>query len=235
MPYFLSPIINESLEPMWFEGSPYSKKNLYSIKKGQPPVNYDEHTLRPHSITHVEFPRHTQENGKTSSEFFRDGFEHFWGKAIVIKLKGNNFKLIDSKNDIFQWVISKAELEPYFLKKTYSFIFITCESAPYLENGFHDPKFVLTLSRDAAKFITSRDKFRAYGTSWKSSDYSNGNKERPIHNIIFEKGIIFENLCLKKVPEGEYFFCGIPTPIHNASEIALCPVLFTRDELFTSF
>lgn len=53
MPYVLSPIINENSPGMWYEGYAYEKKNIYSLKSGKmPPVNYDEHTIRPHSLTH---------------------------------------------------------------------------------------------------------------------------------------------------------------------------------------
>src|SRR5690606_38202472 len=99
------------------------------------------------------------------------------------------------------------------------------------ENSFHDPNFVLTLSLEAANWLTSSTDFNLYGTSWKSSDYKPGSAERPIHNKLFEKCIILECLELSSVPEGEYFLVTFPLYIKGASESLVPPTLFTYDEL----
>lgn len=70
MPYVLSPIIKLDSPGMWSEGAAYEKKSIYSIDSGKnPPVNYDTHILRPHSLTNLETPAHTQKDGKRLETF----------------------------------------------------------------------------------------------------------------------------------------------------------------------
>lgn len=65
MPYIITPtfLIGSNVE--WMEGAAYEQENIYQIQEGMlPPVNYDKHILKPHSLTHIETPKHTQKNGK---------------------------------------------------------------------------------------------------------------------------------------------------------------------------
>ncbi len=103
-------------------------------------------------------------------------------------------------------------------------ILISTKDYPQNANGFHEPKYVITLTQEAA------ENFNLYGTSWKSSDYNPEKVERPIHNTLFKNGITLENLDLRSVPEGVYFMSAIPLPLVGASESPVAPVLFTKDE-----
>lgn len=218
---------------MWGESSAYETKSLYSISNGKlPPVNYDEHILRPHSLTHFETPAHTSDGGKRL-DYYYEHPEHFYGKTLVIRLKGNKY---ESKGDgIYHWVISKQEiverLEALKITETPQKILITTEFYLANSDGYHDPNSVLTLSQEAADYLISLDGFHLYGTSWKSSDFNPGKPERPIHNTLFKRAGILENLDLKHVPEGIYFMTAFPLPLENASESPVVPVLFSRDEL----
>lgn len=235
MPYILSPIIVPNSQAMWSEGPAYEKKNIYSIDKKLPPVNYDEHLLRPHSLTHLETPAHTLRDGKRLDHYYQHSLNSFYGPVVVIRLTGNNFR--DLGNGIFHWIITKEEitnrLTELNLKANVQKLFVTCEY-PVNSDGYHDPNYVLTLSQAAAGFLISIEGFNLYGTSWKSSDYNPGKPERPIHNTLFKTALVVENLVLKNVPEGEYFLSAFPIPLSGASEAPLVPVLFTYQELSNS-
>ena len=110
-------------------------------------------------------------------------------------------------------------------------ILISTEYYPLNQQNYHDPNYVLTLSQDAADFLVEQNGFNLYGTSWKSSDYNPGSPNRPIHNTIFKKAVILENLNLKNVPSGIYFMCAFPIPLENASESPVVPVLFNMNEI----
>lgn len=231
-------MIVEKSPGMWDEGYAYEKKQIYSIASGNnSPVNYDEHLIRPHSITHLETPAHTQLNGAHLEHFYKKKIDYFYGKTLVIKLDGNQYK--DTGNGFYHWVISIEQIQARFaalgLKDMPAKILITTNNYPENAQGFHDPKYVLTLSLEAAIFLTSKTNFNLYGTSWKSSDYQHGKSDRPIHNQLFTKAVILENLKLNQVPEGIYFMTAFPIPLFGSSESPVVPTLFTYEELMQQF
>ncbi len=237
MPYIISPIIKESFTGMWFEGSPYTKKIIYDINSNgpkSPPVNYYEYNLKPHSLPHIEGSAHTQKNGKTIEQYFEND-KYFWGKALVVKLKGNLF--LKQENNIYVWEVSLETLQDAIQAtsdgkiKIPERLLLTVDKIPLNDHQLHDPNYVLILSKAAAEYLISNEKFCLYGTTWKSSDYCPGSKDRPIHNTLFKNAVILECLDLKHVPEGEYIINAFPIPLQGASESPVCPVLFTKDEL----
>ena len=238
MPYILAPQIVLNSEIMWNEGVIYEKENIYKIKPGSvPPVNYDVHKIKSHSVTHAEGSLHVIANGKSIDQYFMDP-SFFYGKCLVVKLKGNKYKLADRDKNIFHWMVSKEDLIEGIESATSGFksvkiekILLTTENYPINKDGYHDPNHVLTLSIEAAEFLVQNEGFNLYGTSWKSSDYMPGSLERPIHKTLFTKAVIFELLDLRNVPEGEYFFVGFPVRLQFASESPVTPVLFRKDEI----
>ncbi len=229
--HLLSPKITQDMAGMWFEGAPYEAEYIYQINDSTPPpVNYAKHTLKPHSITHAEAPAHTIDGGKTIDSFFED-INNFIGKAVVIKLRGDKYKKINDGSNIFHWEVSKSELliELNKFDSIPSKIIISTENHPIIDSGFHDPNYVLTLSQEAADFLVSLPNFHMYGTSWKSSDFKPGSKERPIHNTLFQKAYIVENLILDQVPQGIYDYTGIPLNLEGASESPVMPILRVID------
>jgi kynurenine formamidase len=237
MPYILSPIIKNGSQAMWREGSGYEKKSIYKIEGDKlPPVNYDEHILRPHSLTHIETPAHTIESGARLESYFQNHPNYFFGKTFVIKLSGNQFKKIDE--EVYHWEISPAEIQERLKKfgnERYEKLLITIEDYPENNDGYHDPNYVLTLSQEGADFLVSLEGFHLYGTSWKSSDFNPGKHERPIHNTLFSKALVLENLKLNGVPEGVYFMSAFPLPLNEASESPVVPVLFTKEEVLSKW
>ena len=234
MPYVLSPLITENCEAMWMEGKAYEKKSLYSMVEGKlPPVNYDEHLLRPHSLTHMETPAHTLKDGKTLETYFSGDQGHFFGKTLVLKLNGDHYREVG--NGIKHWIIERTQIEERLsdleILSLPPKVLISTEFYEKNKDGFHDPSFVLTLSQSAADFLISQPDFHLYGTSWKSSDYNPGRTDRPIHNTLFKKALILENLILHDVPEGIYFMTSFPLPLTGSSESPVVPVLFTKEEI----
>lgn len=228
MPYILSQQIHPDIEPQWGESFVYQKKNLYQIGKDKlPPVNYDQHIINSHSITHVESAKHTIKDGKSLDQYLNGNF--FYGKCKVVKLNGDHYKQVS--DETYQWVVSLQEIKEALNNEPIDKLLLTSEQPPLNDNGFHDPKYVLTLSPEAAEWLVANPSFNLYGTSWKSTDYSPGSPERPIHNIIFRQAVILENLDLSQVPEGKYFLNCFPLNIKGASESPVTPVLFTKDEL----
>lgn len=237
MPHILSPRIIKSSPGMWYEGDAYERRKIYSIEDGKmPPVNYDEHIFRPHSLTHFETPAHTIPNGKRV-EFFYNDLKNFYGKTLVLKLPGYKYEM--KNNGIFHWIITceelKEQIEKMGLNQVPGKILISTEFYPVNGQGYHDPNYVLTLSQDAADYLVSIESFHLYGTSWKSSDFNPGKPERPIHNTLFKKAGILENLDLKNVSEGIYFMTAFPLPIEDASEAPVVPALFSKEELEECF
>ena len=239
MPYILSPIIKERYEGMWFEGDPYKKNSIYKISENDedsPPVNYSSYTIKPHSLTHLETRAHTSNNGNTVDYYFsKNIYEHFWGKTTVIKLKGDNFVKSENDENIKVWKITieeiLTELEVINNSKLIpKRLLISLENLPLNIHGLHDPKYVLVLSEDAARYLVDNG-LKLYGTSWKSSDYEPNSKLRPIHNTLFESALIMECLDLDRIPSGNYFLNAFPLPLEGASESPLCPILYTREEV----
>jgi kynurenine formamidase len=240
MPYILSPIIEENEDPLWFEGAPYTKENIYrSDKENSPPVQYDKHILKAHSLPHMEAPLHTNLEGASVDHFFhQDKMNSMFGEAILIKLKGNHFKKVSADSNLYLWEVTKDQLEKeikrvggenYFPEKL--MLTICDEELPQNKKGRHDQNYILILSQEAADYLISFEKFNAYVTSWKSSDFQPGKKDRPVHNTLFKKAAIYECMNFVGIPEGKYFFVGMPLPLKGASESPCCPVLFSSSEL----
>jgi len=237
MPYVLSPLLTPRMSGMWFEGLPFEKKEIYSIQPGKmPPVNYDSHVLKPHSLPHAEGALHVLSDGKSIDQYFADP-KYFFGSCLVIRLSGNSYKKIDEKNNLYYWEVGEEEIRKKIeglLQRSpgpCEKVLLTTDFYPVNADGFHDPNYVLTLSPEAAQYLVQLPGFNLYGTSWKSSDHRPGSPERPIHKILLSKAIIFELLDLRHVPEGRYFFSGFPLRLEGASESAVCPVLYEKHDI----
>lgn len=229
MHYVISPPIKLNSKGEWFEGDAYEKESLYQISDNKlPPVNYDKHMLKPHSLTHIETPLHVDENGYAIDYYFENKPNHFFGKCVVLKFSNDSW--IEKDNGIKQRIISLLELKEKL--KQYNNIekvLITIEGIEENSYGYHNPNFVLTLSLEAAQYLVSFENFNLFGTSWKSTDFSPGSTERPIHKEIFKKALILEYINLNKVSEGEYFINCFPLNLQNASESPVTAVLFEED------
>tara|TARA_Y100000296_G_scaffold84075_1_gene116463 strand:+ start:141 stop:845 length:705 start_codon:yes stop_codon:yes gene_type:complete len=231
MPYIISPPIKLNSKGEWLEGAAYTKESLYRIEKDQlPPVNYDKHILKPHSLCHVETPLHVEEDGRSIDQFYKENLNHFFGKCIVVKFKNDGWK--DIGNGLKHKIIGLEELKEKIGKyKSIEKVLISVNDIKENDYGYHDPSYIVTLSLEAANFLASFDTFNLFGTSWKSTDFEPGSMERPIHKMIFKKALILEYINLNQVSEGEYFLNALPLNLEGASESPVSAVLFDFDEL----
>lgn len=240
MPYVLSRIISPGNPGFWREGAAYSVETIYDIKSGNPafpPVHYLSHTLKPHSLCHVDAPAHTIPGGATIGDFFNKGnLGPFFGECVLVSMQGRKWKPTLGIADHFEWRVSRDELIEAVRRvtgseKPPSKLLLTAEGVPPSTSHGHAENYALVLSQEAADWVVSGANFSAYGTSWKSTDFQPGSRERPIHQTLFKKGLVFECLELMNVPEGVYFWSAFPLPLAEASEAPVCPVLFGKNEL----
>jgi len=245
MPYFLSKPMSESVPPLWREGAPYQRQVVYDgcgpdSNPASPPVHYDSHLLKPHSLTHADAPSHVIHNGKTIDHFFNSDSRpsSLWGKATVIQFDMSDFTPCSEVGyeDHFIFRVSKEKLIQKLFNLTGSALppsrlLISASAIPTHPHIGHDPKWILVLEEAAAEWLISHPNFVTFGTSWKSTDFNPTSRDRPIHTILFRSALIFECLDLMEVPEGDYFFVGIPLRIEGASESPVCPILLKKEEL----
>lgn len=232
MPYYLSPEIHEDTEGFWFEGPSFQKESIYKIEKDKlPPINYDKLILKSHSLTHIEGSKHVDNSGKTVDKYFNG--DYLFGKATVVRLTGDNFRKLNDTT--YHWEVSLLELKTALNNIVPHKLLLTVDNYPKLVNGYHDPSYVLTLGQEASEWLVSHDNFNLYGTSWKSSDFKPGSAERPIHKTLFKQAVILECLDLKDVPSGDYFLVAAPIRLVGVSESPVCPMLFTKEEIFDAF
>jgi arylformamidase len=239
MPYFIAPMIVQNQPGLWGEGSAYNRDNIHSLinkKLHAPPVNYDSHTLKPHSISHFDAPLHVLEQGSSIDKYFSpEKLSTFYGKVTLVKLRNNNYKM-SKISGIYHWEVSLDELQTGLLEAQGTSeipekLLLTTDPYKGPQNDQQDPNFVLTLSIEAAKWLCSSKKFNLYGTSWKSSDFQPGKSDRPIHKILFDNALILECLALNEPPKGVYFIVCPPLPLMGASESPASPLLFSLDEI----
>ncbi len=240
MPYVLSPLIDTEFPGLWGEGNPYECRVIYDINSSDPklpPVNYCSHTLKPHSIPHVDLPAHIIPDGARLESFFeQDRQRCFYGPVTVLRLNGEGWKNVEGLAGIKLWRISAKEVLEGLEKlrgnaRIPDRLFIVPDDVPLNEFGLHDPNYVMVPSVELANLLVSNRNFVAYGTSWKSSDFEPGSRERPVHKILLKQAVLFECLKLDHVPGGDYFLSGWPIALKSASESAVTAVLYRKDEI----
>lgn len=236
MPYVLAPFIKKEMPGLWSEGSPYVSEIIYDIcstDPKDPPIHYEMHSLKPHSICHFDAPGHIIPNGKTICELITDTPGLFYGPVTVIRLPPPDFRSHYLQPTIKHYEITVDDLAKsmarVYNQSSLQKLFVTFEGAE--QNFYSSTEYAFTLSLEAAKWLTAMPGFNLFGTIWKSSDFQPGSRDRPIHVELFKRAGILECLDLTEVPEGEYFLSAFPLPLVNATESPVCPILFTRNEL----
>ncbi len=244
MPYFLSQTVRTDSPGLWGEGSAYQPSVIYDIASDdptKPPVHYCAHLLKPHSIAHLDFSAHINRGGKTCEQYFEGQSECFWGRVVVLRLRGGRWISVagsagSGNGELSLWRIERDELvqalvEAGFGETPPDKLFITPDAVASTNFHSHDPNFVFVLSEAAASWLISNPNFNAFGTSWKSADFEPGSRARPVHKVLLRQAVLYEFLDLSTVPEGEYFLSGAPLRLSGASESPVTPVLFGLAEL----
>ena len=239
MPYFLSQPIDSDTPGLWGEGNAYQSSVIYDIaaeNPSAPPVNYHAHTIKPHSVAHVDFDSHINKGGKPCDHYFQLNRDYFWGRVVVLRIPVTQWQPVNTLDGVRLWRVGRDEIIDSLKHLGLAAsqpdkLFIVPDSVPSSARHAHDPNFVFVLTPDAANWLVENPRFAAFGTSWKSSDFEPGSRERPIHKILLRQAVLYECLNLSKVPAGEYFLSGAPLNLCGASESPVNPILYGFDEL----
>jgi kynurenine formamidase len=192
-------------------------------------------------LPHADAPAHILPNGKTIEKYFEnlDGSSPFWGPCVVLHMGADQYVQVPDSSGAPAHALLRVTLkhlqEALFrvtgARECPERLLLTSPDVPEGLGMSHHPDWVLVLDWDAAEWLAKSGKLVLYGTSWKSTDFMPGSRERPIHTLLFESALIYECLKLRHVPEGSYLWVGPPLPLEGASESPACPVLFSREEL----
>jgi kynurenine formamidase len=227
-------MIRRDAPGLWGEGAPYETSVIYDIASGdpkKPPVHYEEHRIRPHSICHFDAPGHTIAGGATISDLYASRPEMFHGWTAVVKLREPKFGRPNSAG-VSHWEVSLEELRTGVGRVSAegrpSKLFLGFEGAPV--DFYADTSRAFTISEEAAAWLTVRPGFDLFGTIWKSVDYQPASRERPVHRELFRQSGVIECVNLSTVPEGSYFLSAFPIPFEGATEAPVCPVLYSASD-----
>jgi arylformamidase len=244
MPYFIGGNINSSIPGLWGEGNPYQASTIYDILSTDPklpPVNYQSHTIKPHSLTHVDAASHIIIGADAIDAYFHpDRSQCFYGETLVVKLEGAKWQDVPGDKNTKLWRITRDELESQVFKITGTRspptkIIVAPKEVATTKDGYHNPDFIFVLSVDAANWLVQNPNFNLFGTSWKSSDFEPGSRERPVHRILLQQALLLEYVVVSHVPAGKYFMIAVPLNLGGASESPVNPILFEAKEIYNSY
>lgn len=155
------------------------------------PVYETDIQMNLHTGTHIDFPLHMIENGKTSDDY---EVGDFVGKCYV-----------KDASYLTRRVLKKDLLDINI--KSFDFIIIKTK------NSFSDvfnPDYIY-LSEEAAEYLSS---FDLKGVGIDALGIEREQEGHPTHKLLLSNDIlIYEGLSLKDVEEGIYEFIGLPMNI----------------------
>ncbi len=168
------------------------KKPVFKVVS-ESPVYETDLNLNLHTGTHIDFPKHMIEGGKTSKDY---GIDQFTGKCYVVDVTFLNRRIL--KKDITSIKLS-----------TYDFIIFKTKNS--YEKEFN-PEFVY-LSEEAAEVLAASPLkgvgIDALGIEREQPGY-------PTHRLLLGNDIlIYEGLDLRNIEEGVYEFIGLPMKIDD--------------------
>lgn len=186
-----------SPELVGFPGDPqYSTEQVSSLDDGQK-FNLCHMHLGNHAGTHVDFPAHTVQRGKTSSDF---PLEYLTGPGIIIKVPPQEKSI--TREFVSTQPIMKSDIV----------FFKTANSGKSKQEPFTDQ--YVYIEPDAAEALFQQG-VKAVGIDYISVD-SYGDESLTVHNTLLTKEIlIVEGLELSEIPEGRYEIFIMPLKIPN--------------------
>jgi arylformamidase len=179
--------------------SGFRRVSFLSQAKGDP-ANVTIYEMSSHTGTHIDFPGHFINNGRSLKDI---PLERFIGNAHVLDVSHteNLIKVKDLRN-------LPEPLLPKILLKTRN------SKKGYLKGKRFFPNYV-ALGLEAAKYLVKRG-VQTIGIDYLSID-EYGAKDHAVHKFLLERGIsIIEGLDLQKVLPGKYFFICLPLNIPSA-------------------
>ena len=232
MPFSLCRPIRVSRQAQWGEGPPYETMAVYRAGPTEPPVHYDTHVLRPHSLCHAETLKHVDSSGPGIEEWCDDQSIDLWfGPVVVLKVRSPQWVKSEAMHvhTISQSALTEM-LRLLGIQGVPRRLLISCDPMPKDTDGYHSAQYALVFDLDAAQWLAQQDQSLLVGTSYRSLDFQPGSRERPIHRTLLARGVALELLDLDRVPEGHYILASLPIPLAGGSESLVSPVLFTFKE-----
>jgi len=192
--YDISPPLSPNL-PV-YPGQPnFQKRSLLSLARGER-ANIIEMTLTSHTGTHVDSPNHFIDHMETID---RVPLHKTVGRARLFELEVS--EKIDASD------VERLPIEPGVIV-----LFKTRNSKLWEDKEFR--KDYVFITKEAAEVLRDRN-VAAVGFDYIVPDEL-GNFKRPVHHILFRKGIILiEGLNLSNVPAGDYFLICLPLKIEG--------------------
>jgi len=179
-----------------FPGRPrFGRKLILSLARGEG-ANISELALTSHTGTHVDSPNHFIQNMDTIDKI---SFKSVIGRARVFELEVT--EKIDAP-DVQALVIEPGSIV----------LFKTRNSTLWAEKEFR--KDYVYLTKGASEVLRDKEVV-AVGLDYIIPDELE-NMERPVHHVLFGKGIILiEGINLRDVPPGDYFLICLPLNIKD--------------------
>jgi len=173
-----------SNESFVYPGDPETQiKRVFTIKKDG--YNLSEIKSSLHTSTHIDFPAHFIENGKTSSDF--DDINYFTGKVLIIDLKDFPVKKAENFDSVF---IKTHNEKDKFLKN--------CNS----------------ISLDNLEFLI-KNKIKFIGTDFYTIEPCLSRNFLFHKELLKNNILIIENLFLEEIENGIYEYFIFPVKIYN--------------------
>jgi arylformamidase len=189
----------EAKKPVFTQSASFKENGVYET----------DIKMNLHTGTHIDFPLHTLENGKTSQDH---ALEPFIGEAKVFDLSHVN----DG--------ITEADLTALDIQKNDFVLFKTKNS---FEEAFNFEFIYLKL--DAAKYLVSKG-IRGVGIDALGIERNQPN--HPTHDTLLKNDIvILEGIKLDKVSEGTYHFICLPLKIDNVEALPVRAVLIDKSNV----
>lgn len=186
-----------------------SKKPIFSVagaKSRGDSTNETDVKFNVHSGTHVDFPRHIYDDGKTSKDFdittFMRDVKVFDLTEVVGGISKEHLLNFDINAGDFVLLKTNNSFSEEFL---FDFVYLTAEGATYLTS-----KKISGLGIDALG--VERDQ-----------------PGHPTHRTLIDNDIwIIEGLRLKAVPQGIYEMIALPLKLDDVDALPLSVVLKTK-------
>ncbi len=188
-----TPITEDTI--MWEGESEPEIERFVSIKKGDI-ANSSYVKMSLHTATHMDFPKHFFDDGKTQEDF---ELSKFYGKVYVVEIKEDP---VDRK------AFEKANI-PAGTKK----LLIKTKNAGLYKKGSFSKEFA-ALNQSGAEWIVEKG-IELVGIEYLSIEkYVNDNYS--VHKTLLKNDVlIIEGLNLEKVAPGYYNLFALPLKIHG--------------------
>lgn len=172
----------------------FQKKTIFSFAKGDS-MDLTEIELSSHAGTHIDFPSHMINTGKTSNDY---KLKDLCGNGIIVEVP-ENVELITEK------IISNIDV------KSDDIIFFKTNNSKFIVNQLFTENY--TCFDPAAAQALVDKKIKIIGIDYLSVDKYE-NQGFVVHKKFLSNGcLIVENLNLSEIPAGRYniFICPIKT------------------------